>query len=227
MMKAENIMTNAGPSLVALEISLVIEPKKRFSTNTKAASVNAGNKPSVWEAAASPSPAAQDDETSWQRMAEQGEKEKEEKEDSPPRFILVMTFKATIRDDDAVSDLNSEADVEDEDCLPEATIQVLEALFGELNVDDGYDSDDEESDTTTRTTATLVSEQVASFIADAFKEKRDDEEDEGDDEGENEKYKNNLPDATFRVLKSLFASLDENLDLSTTSTNSTTSIETP
>jgi len=218
-------MTNGGPSLVALESSLVIEPKKHFSTNTEAASANIGTKPSVWEAAASPSPAAQDDETSWQRMAEQGEKE--EKEDSPPRFILVMTFKATIRDDDAVSDLNSEADVEDEDCLPEATIQVLEALFGELNVDDGYDSDDEESDTTTRTTATLVSEQVASFIADAFKEKRDDDEKEEEDEGENEKYKNNLPDATFRVLKSLFASLDENLDLSTTSTNSTTSIETP
>ena len=65
-----------------------------------------------------------------------------------PEFIVVKALQ-WILDDDAVSDLNSEADLEDEDCLPEATIQVLEAVFGVIPLDLEDDEEDEDGYTTT------------------------------------------------------------------------------
>jgi hypothetical protein len=43
---------------------------------------------------------------------------------------------SAVHEDDAVSFLNSEADVEDDEVLPEATIQVLDELFDDIDDDE-------------------------------------------------------------------------------------------
>jgi len=52
---------------------------------------------------------------------------------------------SVVHEDDAVSSLNSEADVEDDEVLPEATIQVLDEFFDGMDNDDFESSDNDSS----------------------------------------------------------------------------------
>lgn len=66
--------------------------------------------------------------------------------DDFPHYVVITAFLTTPSDDDVVSVLNSEADVEDDDCWPEATIQVLETLFDTSFLNDDNNEIDSESD---------------------------------------------------------------------------------
>lgn len=224
-----------------------------------------GVKPSVWEAASPPQ-----QEQTWKENYATAKKKHEEEQNnnestdgaivnnsrstsSPhdlvvPQFVVIMAWRR-ICDDDAVSDLNSEADVEDEDCLPEATIQVLEALFGEFPLDgdddeeeedldededdddkeqrlDGYKGDNEDSSSGGATAeSSSLSEAAASLdltaaisTTTAEKENRRENSKETTDAVK-------LPVVTMQVLKSIFTSMDD-LDNASTTTDSTTSLET-
>jgi len=154
-----------------------------------------------------------------------------------PRSILILAWSintsstatsatggTTLRDDDAVSDLNSEADVEDEDCLPEATIQVLEALFdGALNdAANFYDSDDNEDDDDDENSNDDVSSATTETTIFMIASDNDNDSNSSDDSGLVD-GKDTLPDATYQVVKALFESLDDTCDIGarTVSTRST------
>ena len=92
---------------------------------------------SLWEAASPPQ-----QEQKWKEAFEARQYQSEDHV-GLPEFVFFNSWQLGRVDDDAVSDLNSEADLEDEDCLPEATIQVLEAVFGVVPLDDDEDQDDD------------------------------------------------------------------------------------
>ena len=142
-----------------------------------------------------------------------------------PQFILVNSWQWS-RDDDAVSDLNSEADFEDEDCLPEATIQVLEAVFGVVPLDDDEDEDkdDEEEDkhgyprdkeifvlcpdirSTANESSGSFSFSLASLDLSSLPDGATGDNNTSKDKETEGVY---LPSATFQVVNSHFASLDD------------------
>ena len=139
--------TTAGAA-VSTEAMLFTEQHQQEKPTTTAATTTTimmMNKPApssshLW-ATSTPHP------TAWKEMQHHRRHPQATEHFAVPEFIVVKALQ-WILDDDAVSDLNSEADLEDEDCLPEATIQVLEAVFGVIPLD-LEDDEDEEGYTTT------------------------------------------------------------------------------